>query len=84
MGPKQLARDMRKRSPKTFAAMDKRWDMKMIGPVTDFIFHIQEHINPKAQKAVRGDEYLYNGPEIEAEVWKLLEKVRRITKLEKV
>jgi hypothetical protein len=84
MNSKQYMSDRGKRSPKTFAAVDKRWDIKMIGPVTDFIFHIQEHINPKAQNAVEGNEYLYDGPEIESEVWKLLEKVRRITKLEKV
>jgi len=36
-------------------------------------------IDPRLKKLARKDEYIYSSPAIEAELWKLLAKVRRIT-----
>lgn len=80
---KQLKKKLKKRSPKAWAKAERQWDSKMIGDVADFITDIYKHINPKAQKAIKDFDWLYNGPEIEAELWKLLAKVRRITQREK-
>lgn len=76
---KQLTRKLKKRSPKAWAKVQKEWDYKMIGPVTDFIVDIGDKIYGKVPEG----KALYNGPAIEEELWKLLEKVRRITQLEK-
>ena len=83
MNVKQLKRRLKKRSPKTVARAEKRWDFKMIGDVTDFTFNLLEHVNPKAKAALEPEEWLIQGPEIEQELWKLLMKVRRITQREK-
>ncbi len=83
MNLKQFKSKIKKRSPKTFARVQKQWDYKMIGPVTDFVLAIEKHVNPRVIKLLRKHEYLYDGPEIEAELWKLLAKVRKMTQLEK-
>lgn len=80
---KELKKKLRKQSPKTYAKIDARWDIKMIGPVTDFVFNLIEHINPKAAAALNEDEWLIKGNDIEEELWKLLRQVRRISILEK-
>lgn len=82
MNIKQLKRKMKKQRPKTWARVHRRWDIKMIGDVSDFTFHLLDYVNPKAAKAIGKNEYLIKGPEIEEELWKLLEKVRRITQRE--
>lgn len=80
---RQINKDFRKKHPKSWKriedAVNRDWEMKMMTPVLDFVFDLgkQIYIRPKKDKA------LYNGPEIEQEVWKLLRKVRRITQLEK-
>lgn len=84
MNSKAFFKEQRRKKPKTFAKIDKRWDIRMIEPVADFISDtIMPNVNPRLKKLAKEDEYIINGPEIEAELWKLLKKVRKITQLEK-
>lgn len=83
MDLKTYRNDLKKRRPKLYAKIEKEWDYKMISPVFDFVMDISKYINPKAKDAVKKEEWLYKGSDIEAEVWKLLKKVRKITLLEK-
>lgn len=81
---KNLSREWRKKSPKTWAKLDKRWDIKMIGPVMEFtIEHLVANVNPRLRKLAKPGEYIISGPKVEKEVWKLLRQVRRMTLLEK-
>lgn len=68
---------------KKYDEIQKRWDIKMIHPVSAFVFGIMKHVNPKLKKHLKKDEYLINGPEIEGELWTLLTKLRQITLREK-
>lgn len=79
---KDLFRAERKKRPKTYAKIDKRWDIKMIGPVLDFVVSVADDVNRKAILNTH-KEYLIDGPKIERKLWKLLQKSRRITLLER-
>lgn len=84
MNLKQLKQKYKKRHPKAWHDAEKSWDYKMIGPVTNFICDtIFDNINPRLGKLAQPHEYIYNGPELERALWKLLAQVRRITQREK-
>ncbi len=74
----KLKRELRKKSPKTWAILDKRWDNKMMIPVIDFVFSILHNINPRLKKLAKKDEYIICGEDIEEKLWKLLLKCRRL------
>lgn len=74
----KLKRDLRKKAPKTWAKLEKRWDSKMSIPVMDFVFSLLDNVNPRLKKLIKKDEYIIQGGEIEEKVWKLLEKCRRL------
>ena len=54
------------------------WELEMIKPVLTHVVNISKHINPKAKKAIGPDDYLFRGPKVEAEVWKLLRRAREL------
>lgn len=83
MNIKEYNRKAKKKRPKLYAKLEAEWDYKMIGPVLDFVMDLEKHVNPVAKKAVPKGTWLYDGPKIEADLWKVLRKVRRITLLEK-
>ena len=66
----QLKREIKNKSPKTFAKATKHWSYKMIMDVSRFTVEIGSHIYFKDKR--------YDGPEIEELVWKLLVKARRL------
>lgn len=74
----KLKRELRKKFPKTLSKVEAQWDYKMILPVMDFVFSLIDDINPRLKKLVKKDEYILQGEDIEAKVWKLLEKCRRL------
>ncbi len=81
---KDYIKKEKKRSPKTWARIGRRWDIKMIGPVDKFLHEVVlKNINPRLVKLARKDEFIFDGPTIEGELFKLLAKVRRITQKEK-
>ena len=80
---KQLKRKLKKKRPKSWEKAGKHWEYKMIEDVSGFTFNLTKYINPKAKKAIKKNDWLYDGPEIECELNKLLKKVRKITLLEK-
>ena len=62
MKPTTLRRKLKKKAPKTWAKIEKRWDIKIADDVTRFAL----------------DVGLYNIETIEEMVWKLLKKARRL------
>ncbi len=68
---KKLKKELKKKSPKAWAKAEKRWDVKMIPDVTDFIIGIGKHMR-------NDSSFTYDGPAIEEMVWKLLIKARRL------
>ena len=75
-------REHRKKAPKTFAKLDKRWDIKMLDGVIDFTHTILRDVNPRLKKLAKKDEWIIDAPTIEEKLWPLLRKVRRITQNE--
>lgn len=70
MNSKDAYKQDRKKSPKTFARLNKRWDIKMTQDIGLLVINIGEMIN--------WEDRIYDGPRIEEALWKLLTKARRL------
>lgn len=80
--PKQMMREQRRKKPKTFAAIDRRWDMKMLHDVMHFAMGTLKYVNPRLKKLARKEEWIIDANEVEHKLWPLLAKLRRITQAE--
>lgn len=74
----KLQKELRKKSPKTWAKLEKQWDSIMLVPVIDFVMSILDDVNPRLKKLAKKNEYIIKGNEIEEKVWKLLKIARRL------
>ena len=74
----KLRKELRAKSPKTWAKIEKTWDYKMLTTVMDMVMSILDNVNPRLKKLARENEYIIQGGEIEDKVWKLLRTARRL------